>query len=253
MEQEFDGEHLARLVRRSGGGAVRAALIGCGFYRTDPEAVDTIVSCDAAAMLVVRGAAGRERRAALGGGYVLCRDGRLIAAMEAATSEADRARLRDERTVAAFGISAKVEEEDAPVLAAAIEGALRGDRPPAARAQAIALARKYGTSRVTLKFVDAWITALGSPPPGDLVIERVSALRELGEVDQALAAAELVLRPSNRLSRSEQAVLFTQRAALWLDLYSASALPSFSCAPARAPIGAGPLRPPIIAAWSISG
>ncbi len=223
MDEEFDGDDLVRLLRRHGGTAVADALVACSYYRTDPEALELITSCDeGAAMLIVRGSNGRERRVALAGGYVLSNDGRLAAAVQLLETDTDREQKRMEARLAAFGITARVEADDLNTICNALEALERAEVPGrSARGRIMALVEKYGSERTVLKFINSCIalTPGDQPIPGDVTIALVSVLRRLGDFDGALEATNTLLSHANGLSRAEQRILFTQRAAVWLDHY----------------------------------
>lgn len=56
------------------------------------------------------------------------------------------------------------------------------------------------------------------PVPGDLLMAEVAVRRRLGDSDGAMKVTDALLSQENGLSREEQRILFTQRAAVWLDL-----------------------------------
>lgn len=219
-EEEFEGDALVALLTRAGGPAVAAALIGCRVYRDDPDGADLVLACDTATgRVVARRPGGQEREVALRGAYVLSDDGRLRAATEAATTDADRALAGDLRLVATFGLTGRMEAADAALLAAAIRTIAREELSGEAdRRRAVALARKYGTPRTLLRFTDQWRRLAGSATLPDVTVAHVKALRDLGDVVNALAATAVVTGRDHGLPRATEAVLLTQRAALWLDL-----------------------------------
>ena len=220
MEDEFDGDEIARLIRREGGCTIAEALTGCGFYRDDPERLTVILGCDAARATVSIASTGAPRTVALAGGYVVSADGRLGAAIAGMTTAADRDEAARRRAVAAFGIGGRVEDGDLPVLAEAIAALNDAALPPEpARAEAMWLARKYGSARTVLKFTDAWRTRAAGPIPADILIQHVACLRELGHVDDALIATDVVTGRGHGLAPGALSVLMTQRAALWLDRF----------------------------------
>ncbi|WP_374293806.1 hypothetical protein [Sphingomonas sp.] len=220
-EDEFEGDAIADLLVRPGAAAILAALPGCSVYRDDPDAAVIIRSCDGQALQIhVEDRAGHVRAYPLRGRYVVSTDGRLRAAIESNVTEDDRARELAVRRIATFGMAGRIEAGDIADLAQAIEGIERGVLPGLAdRRRTTALARKYGSPRIVLRFTDHWRRLAGSSIPADILIEHVACLRELGEIENALAGTEILRRNDHDLAPSAQGVLFTQRAALWLDLY----------------------------------
>jgi len=221
--EEFDGDTLAPLLGRAGGAALADALVGCRLYRDDPDEAVAVLRVRAeTGRVAVRDGAGREREVALRGAYLLSGDGRLRAAVDALTTGADLALAADTRHAARFGFTGRIEPDDAARLAAAIR-ALEADvlEGEGDRRRTAMLAAKYGSARTVLRFTDQWLRLAGSPPPADVLIAHVKALRDASEIEQALSATEVVARPDldHGLSPSALAVLLTQRAALWLDLF----------------------------------
>lgn len=220
-EDEFEGDTIVDLLARPGAAAILAALPGCSAYRDDPDAAMVIRSCDPHALQIhVEDRAGHVRAYPLRGRYVVSTDGRLRAAIAANVTDGDRARDAAVRRIATFGMAGRIEAGDVADLAGAIDSIERGVLPKLAdRRRTTALARKYGSPRIVLRFTDHWRRLAGGSVPADILIEHVACLRELGEIENALAGTEILQRRDHDLSPSAQGVLFTQRAALWLDLY----------------------------------
>lgn len=222
MEREFEGDWIARILRGPKGNLIAAALVGCHYYRDDPDDLEVISACDldAATLLVRR--CGRERRTALAAGYILCSDSRLDDAISLAETDDDRERRKMERRVAAFGITARMEEEDLVHLCEALEGASTGRLPPhSIRTRIIAIVQKYGPDRCVRKLLEDWVANIPreQPVPGDMIIQLTAVLRGLGELDKALQWTDALNSPFARFTKGEKCVLLNQRASLWLDLY----------------------------------
>lgn len=219
-EAEFDGDALAVLLVRADGQRLADAMAGCLLYRDDPDAAERVVVCDAGRVrATVRRADGRTREVAVRGAFLIDTSGRLGAAVEGATTPGDRTLAADLARVATFGLTGRIEAGDAALLAAVIRAIERDHLDDASeRRRAVALAVKYGDARTVLRFTDQWLRLAGGTMLADVLIAHVKALRDLGEVGQALAATEAVTRADHGLTRAAEAVLLTQRAALWLDL-----------------------------------
>lgn len=227
-EDEFDGDLIADRLSRPGAETIADALIGCRTYRADPEATEDIVSCDPARQrLLVSGRTGGMREVALRGAYILRGDGRLREALAAFTTDADRRAEADARLVASWGFAGRLARKEADVLAAAMRAIVADQlqsRPM--RQQVAGLARKYGSPRHVLRFTERWRRLAGNAVPADVLIEHVACLREIGRIDDALTATEVLRRRDHGLEPHALAVLFTQRAALWLDLFDVRGDPS---------------------------
>lgn len=219
-DQEFESDFVASLLRREGAKAIVDALQGCRCYRDDPDAPDTILACDQASLrLAIRTPTGRERVVALADVYVVSTDGRLAAAVESLTSEADRADAEMRRRVFAFGIAKRIEADDLVALSNGIAALVEGVPPQTDRQRTLGLARKYGDARTVLRFTEAWRAFGEAQSLGDVAIQHVACLRELDRTRDALAATDILQSTDHGLPLSAQSVLFTQRAALWMDLF----------------------------------
>ena len=86
------------------------------------------------------------------------------------------------------------------------------------RDRVLGLVEKYDAKLVE-KLCQLWLSSWAGPAPGDLVIARTSALRHCGRTDDAISCTDILLLEMSGLSRSEQRILLTQRAALWLDKF----------------------------------
>lgn len=230
MEQEFDGDELAKLLKKPGAAAVATALLGCSYYRTDPEVLEVITSCDvnAATVNVTGSSGGRERRVALAGGYVISDHGLVAAAIQLLETDADREQRAMESRLAVLGITSRVEAEDLNTLHEGLEALDRGELPNrSSRGRCIGLVEKYGSDRTGLKLINSMIAVVprDKPVPGDLTIALVSLLRRLNDQERAFEATNTLISDANGLSEAERRILFTQRAALWLDRYEARSHP----------------------------
>jgi hypothetical protein len=218
--EDISGEDILPLLHKAGGQLLHDGLIGASFYRDDPDVLAKIVSLDLRSRAVrLQFADGRSRSAPFTSGYVLLTPS-LAAAISSLHTPEDKALDRMRQKIAAFGFRSKIEDDDLPGLLSAIEAAQAYRLPwREERFEGLRLTRKYGTPREEAKLLTAWLEGAGDPPPGDLVIALVSALRESGRPVEALARTDLVTRKANGLDREETRILVTQRGALWLDRY----------------------------------
>jgi hypothetical protein len=223
FSDETIGDDLLPLLNADQGEAVVAALAGCAWYRDDPDDLWTIVECDRGKLRLVVRRGDATRLVALAGGYVLHGPAQR-AIFEAALSPTVRLFRQDAATIAAFGYPGRVDHDDLGLLAEAIRQAKDGPMPSSvARAAVLALAGKYQPERMVERFCTTWLAHCEGPPPGDVLIALVTALRHSGRTAEALARTDVLLQNEHGLTDGEQAVLCTQRAALWLDRFEQTA------------------------------
>lgn len=217
--EEMTGEEILPLVLGPAGQAVAAALVGCHYYRDDPDHAEVIVSCEKNGRLFLRGQDGRQRGAPLAAGFVLLTPG-VRQVLDEALGPDLRREQQQRAFLSAFGLTARVEQQDLVRLCAAIEQARSGGMPDRdERVAVIAMVQKYGAGRQVEMLSKLWL-GNGSPSlPGDVLIALVDALRHTGKIREALARTDVLLAPHMSVTRSEASVLFCQRAALWLDIY----------------------------------
>lgn len=219
-EEDIPGEDLGPILRGTNGAHVAQALIGCSFYRDDPDDLATIIQCDrGSGRLSVKLANGSTRVAGLSSGYVLLTP-TLRAVLHAAITPDQRAEKKARASIAAYGFVSPIEQQDIAPLLNAISSAQEGVVPPVEeRRNALRLAEKYGAGRVVSKLAAAWVDADNSVLLPDVLIALLPALRHSGRSSEALARSEVLRAPGLRLSPSETRVLFTERAALLADEY----------------------------------
>ena len=219
-DEDISGEDIVPLLHRPNSQALIEALVHGTFYLDDPDDTATILRVDPHTRAVqLRLASGRTRSVPLASGYVLMTPA-LAAAIAELRTPADAARDKAERALIAFGFRARVEEDDRLPLLAAVEAAQAYRLPwREDRFEGLRLARKYGTPREEARLAAAWLEGADDPPPGDLVIALVSALRESGRSVEAIPHTELVTRKASGLDKDEMRILLIQRGNLWLDRY----------------------------------
>jgi hypothetical protein len=219
-EEDIPGEDLASVIRGANGAPVAEAIIGCSFYRDDPDDLATITQCDrGSGRLSLQFPKGTTRVAGLASGYVLLTPA-LRAALEAAITPAQHAEKNARASIAVYGFTGAIEQQDVGPLLSAIRSAQEGVVPPIdARRRALGLAEKYGTERVVAKLALAWVDADPARMLPDVLIALLYALRHSGRSSEALARSEILRLPGLGLSPSEERVLFTERAALLADRY----------------------------------
>jgi hypothetical protein len=218
-EEDMVGEDLLPLVLGPAGEQVAAALVGCRYYRDDPDDAAVIVSCERNGRLVLRGNDGRRRGALLAAGFVLPAAG-VRQVLDDALGPDMRREQQQRAVLSAFGLTARVEQQDLAPLCAAIAQARGGGMPERdERVAVIAMVQKYGVGRQVEMLCKLWLGNGPSSPPGDVLIALVDALRHTGKIGEALARTDILKEPGSGLARGETGVLFCQRAALWLDLY----------------------------------
>ncbi|PZQ51947.1 MAG: hypothetical protein DI555_19860 [Novosphingobium pentaromativorans] len=226
--EDISGEDILPLLHRPDGQRLADSLIGAGFYMDDPETIATIIAFDPRSRAVrVETPGGQSRNLPFASGYVLLTPA-LVSAIAFLRTPADEERDRMRRKIAAFGFRSKIEDDELPGLLAAVEAAHAYRLPwREERFEGLRLVRKYGSAREEAKLLTAWLEGADDPPPGDMVIALVSALRETGHPIEALARTDLVTRKANGLDRKETCILLTQRGALWLDRYELEHDPEF--------------------------
>ena len=219
-EEDIPGEDLTFAIWGPNGAPVAEALIGCSFYRDDPDDLATITQCDrGSGRLSLQSPVGSIRVAGLASGYVLLTPA-LRAALEASTTPAQRAEKKARASIAAYGFTGAIEQQDIDPLLSAIHNAQQGVVPPIdERRQALRLAEKYGAERVVAKLATAWVDVDPARVLPDVLITLLPALRHSGRSSEALARSEVLRAPELRLLPADLRVLFTQRAALLCDGY----------------------------------
>jgi hypothetical protein len=227
-EEDIPGEDLASVIRGQNGAPVADALMGCSFYRDDPDDLATIAQCDrGSGRLSLQFPTGATRVANLASGYVLLTPA-LRAALEAAITPAQREEKRARASITAYGFTGAIEQQDIDPLLSAIRSAQAGVVPQIdERRPALRLAEKYGAERVVAKLASAWVDADPAKVLPDVLITLLSALRHSGRSSEALARSEILRTPGLGLSPSEERVLFTERAALLADRYEQTRTPEF--------------------------
>ncbi|GIX15830.1 MAG: hypothetical protein KatS3mg119_0016 [Rhodothalassiaceae bacterium] len=217
---DIPGEDILPLLRGPHGAAVAAALVGCRFYRDDPDCLWTIRHCDAnAGRLSVSMPGGTSRNVALAAGCVLVSRA-LRRALDAAITPELRAAQDKRRAIAAYGFVRRVDERDLDDLYAAVCSARQGRVPPDhERARYIGLAEKYGQPYNVIKPLSAWIDAAPGSCLPDLLIPLIRHLRHSGRTIEALKRTEQVLARGSELTDGERRVLLIQRAALLMDRF----------------------------------
>ena len=215
---ETIGEDLLPLLHGRFAAEVAAALVGCGYYRTDPDKIARILRCDPASGRVTLQDEGRERVGALAGAYVLHDESRRRN-FDAALSPEQRVTREDTVLLAAFGYTGRVDHDDLHPLAEAIRQARAGPVTANNRQRALALAQKYDPLKLVERFCRQWIAHLDGAIPGDILIPLVKILRDTGRTAEALGKTDILLDPQASLTSSERQILFVQRAALWMDRF----------------------------------
>lgn len=227
-DEEIAGEELALILRGPSGQVIADALVGCGFYRDDPNQPAQIVRCEAGSgRLSVQLASGQVRSQPIATGYVLVNPA-LRAALDQAITPGQREDQKLRAEVAAFGFVVRVESQDLQALAAGIRSAREGRIPSAEERRLIMLlAEKYGEPRTVARLTSGWIDADDAGFLPDVLIVLVSALRHSGRTPEALARTDVLAKPGRPMSESERRILFTERAAVLADRYEQTSDPSF--------------------------
>ena len=225
-ETELAGDDVSRaLANAATGPEVATALIGCLYYRDDPLDLAEIIEPDreTGGFVMMRG----PKRARLplpwlANGYIIERrvpprlPALVAAARPAHLTAADTAR----RQLSALGIRHPgLTNEDAVELAAAVADA---GRRRDMRGKAAAILQRCNMHRQYIQLAQGWLAAA---PLGealvDVVIQLARSNRMSNQLDEALSQTNIVVSrgASERLTEDQRAILFTQRAAILLDLY----------------------------------
>jgi hypothetical protein len=234
-EREFEGEAVALALQNSAtAAAVAEALIGCAWYRDDPDDLARITAADSPTGPFQLQAARGPRAltlAELARGYIVdTRDSSplaplLEAAMPAHIKAADEAR----RMLAKRGIShPKLTHDDAVKLADLLSAEEEHFIPPWELRREIAdRFDRYDLHRPYIELAKGWIRVadtLNKPWPWDALIQMVSAYRALRDYENALTCTEVAIERGSgeRIPPGQLSILCNQRAATCLDLYERS-------------------------------
>lgn len=215
---ETAGEDIAPLLLGSSAPLIAATLVGCSYYRDDPDEPFEIIECDTDTRQLLVRRDGQTRRVGLMGAYILHGEAQAEAFEQALTPEG-RAAREDRREVAAFGFRNAIALADLGQLASALREARASGMPTrTVRDRILAIVEKYD-KRLIDKLCRLWLSGTEGPVPGDIAIARASALRHYGRTDDAIACTDVLLLNDRAFSRIEERILLTQRAALWLDKF----------------------------------
>jgi hypothetical protein len=219
-EDEIAGEEILPILRGPRGAEVAEALVGCGFYRDDPDQTWPISDCDAnSGRITVSLPSGATKPFALVAGYVLVTPA-LRGALDAGITPELREARAKQTELAAFGFIAKIEDGDLEALCAAVRSAKVGRvPPPRERRHLMHLTEKYGQARTVIKLLNAWVDAADGACLPDVLIVLVSHLRHSGRTVEGLAHTEILAVRGVDLTDSERQVLLHQRAGLLADRY----------------------------------
>ena len=215
---ELAGEDILPLLVGTQAERVAEALCSCFYYRDDPDKPFEIVECDTETRQLVVRRDGQTRRVGFMGAYIL--HGKPQAEIfEQALSPEELAAREDKMEVAAFGFRGTVALADLGQLASALrEARVAGMPSRTVRDRTLAMVEKYDGNLIE-KLCRLWLSRWDGPVPGDVAIARASALRHSGRTDDAIACTNILLMEKSGLSRLEERILLTQRAALWLDKF----------------------------------
>lgn len=231
-EVELEGAEVARaLENASTSDAVADALVGCCFYLEDPDALAEITGVERPGpIFTLKGPSGPKRLtvAQIARGYIVeQRDElRLPSLVHAAKPPHVIAGEEARRRLAKAGIrEAKLSADDALELDLLLPDGANGPVPSwNARLRISGILHRYELYRDYIRLASSWPGALpgtGEPLLGDVLIQLAFSYRAIGDEAGAMRLTDAVVRPETAamLNRSDQAVLFTQRAALHLDLF----------------------------------
>lgn len=227
IDDEQPGEAVMRALRSPEAGGVRHALIGCRFYRDDPDTALEIVAAPAGEPVIVLRQGNGDRRlpyGALAQGYVLDARGDLGSAIAVTRSPRDDALDRAERVIGGHGVKpGTIGREHWLELAAIFEADAAGILPPYdIRDERYRLLRRYDLARHGADVLQRWRSLL---PVDDIdgatqiAIGLAWCHRHAGQTQAALAATDILTTHRARLKPSGAAVLACERAAILLDLY----------------------------------
>ena len=227
MDDEQPGEVVVRALRSSQAGGVRRALVGCQFYRDDPEASHEIVAVPIDEPVIVIRQADGERRlayAALAQGFVIDHGGELGPAVTASRSARDEALDRAEVIIGRYGVKpSSIGREHWIALADIFESDAAGVLPLyGARDESYRLLKRHDLARHGAGILERWRSML---PAEDIdgatqvAIGLAWCHRHSGQPQAALAVTDILTAPHARLKPSAAAVLACERAAILLDLY----------------------------------
>ncbi len=222
MEDEHSGDAVARALRSPQASGVRQALVGCRFYRDDPDASHEIVAAPDGEFVIVLHQADGDRRlsyGALAQGYVVDVRGDLGPAIAATRSERDDALDRAERVIGRYGVKpATIGREHWIALAAMFDADAAGVLPPYdVRDERYRLLSRYDLARHGAAILERWRSLL---PADDIdgttqvAIGLAWCHRHAGQ-----AHTDILTTERGRLKPSTVAVLACERAAILLDLY----------------------------------
>lgn len=218
--QERDGEELARLMIRTNDTTLASALIGCEFYKDDPEALFRITQCDPSSGVLTVTDSGRPRKMSLSSGYVTCSGNLLDIAIKKALRPRDRLVIQARTTAATYGLQRFISEDDLLLFHELVTRQTAGEMPRESERRTILeiMQRHARSERQVLKVTSSWLESCEGHVPADVLIAHATLLRALGDLE-AVVVQTNCLTARHSYSRSQEATLLTIRAASMADLF----------------------------------
>lgn len=231
-EIEFEGEKVAFAVANTKTAHdVAAALIGCTYYLDDPDVIWEISGVEWPGPVFATQGPVRQQPLTVprfARGYIveIRKESRLAPLIARATPPHIAAAEDARRLLAKAGIHhPTISNDDALQLADALASD-DGQSTPAMKIRTLiaTLLRRYELDRPYIGIAARWLEesrSRGEHPPIDVTIQLISAYRKLRDYAAALQCTDVVVAPdaADRISSTQRAILFTQRAAIHLDFY----------------------------------
>ncbi|KPF64275.1 hypothetical protein [Porphyrobacter sp. AAP60] len=218
--EEISGEAVASWLSEEIGAELADALVGCRFYRQDPEDPVTILHCDRDShLLTVRDTSGRRRNFALNGGFVYF-DPRLAPVFQKKQNLRAESERQRREIIAAFGFAGEINSWDLDTLIDAIASTKDEDPPHLERRRnLVSVISRYDRAEALAKIMGNWADAAYPKILVDVLINLVPALRKAGLHKEAIFRTDFLHDRSYDLSVEERKILLTTRAAACLDQF----------------------------------
>jgi len=224
--QDETGEEIVRTLRSAAAEAVRKALVGCRFYRDDPEDSVEIIAVPAEERVLIARHEGLERRlphALFEQGYVIPAGPGLRAALAAARTPEDERQDRAAIILARHRIKASAfSVDDRLMLAEAFDTTEANMLPGAARRlRSYQLLRDGGFHRQAIPLLQRWIEMLplDGPEAVTTLIELAACYRHSGQIERALGITGRLAGRARAMRPGTRAVFACEHAAILMDMF----------------------------------
>lgn len=223
--EDETGEEIGRALRSARAGPVRNALVGCRFYRDDPDDTVEIIAVPVEERVLVTRREDREHRlpfALFEQGYVIPSGPGLRAALDAARTPEDERLDQAAIILARHRIKpASLSIGDRLALAEAFE-ITDGDALPdkELRLRSYQLLRDHGFYRQAVPLLQRWSDLLPASGPEAVttLIELAACYRHSGQIEHALGTTGRLAGQAGTMQPATKAVFACEHAAILMDI-----------------------------------